>query len=83
MDLAIGAKRTFVMMDLFTRDGASKLVPELSYPVTGLGCVRRIYSDLAVIELADGSATVLDTFGVTVEELRERTGIALRSAGSE
>ena len=77
MDLAIGAKRTFVTMNLFSRDGRSKLVRELSYPVTGLGCVRRLYTDVAVIELDGGTATVLDTFGVTVAELAERTGIDL------
>lgn len=78
MDLAIGAKRTYVTMNLFSRDGSSKLVRELSYPVTGLGCVRRLYTDVAVIELDDGAATVLETFGgFTVAELGERTGIDL------
>ena len=54
MDLAIGAKKTVVMMDLFTRTGDCKLVPECSYPVTGLACVSRIYSDLAVLDMIDG-----------------------------
>ncbi|MEI2774578.1 MAG: 3-oxoacid CoA-transferase subunit B [Tetrasphaera sp.] len=77
MDLAIGAKRTFVMMELFTKAAESKLVRELSYPVTGLACVSRIYSDVAVIELTDGIATVLETFGSSLEQLRERTGLDL------
>lgn len=77
MDLAIGAKDVWVMMDLFAKNGAPKLVEQLSFPVTGLGCVSRIYTDVAVIDLEDGQAIVTDTFGTTVEELRERTGIAL------
>lgn len=81
MDLAIGAKRTYVTMNLFTRTGQSKLVPELTYPVTGLGCVRRIYSDVAVIELAEGTVSVLETFGgLSVAELSDRTGLELRDA---
>lgn len=78
MDLAIGAKRTYVMMNLFTKTGQSKLVTDLTYPVTGLKCVRRIYSDVAVLELTDDIAAVLETFGETsVEELADRTGIDL------
>ena len=48
MDLAIGAKQTFVMMTLLARDGSAKLVPECTYPLTGVGCVSRVYTDLAV-----------------------------------
>src|SRR5699024_11225700 len=44
MDLAIGAKRVFVMMNLFTRDGDIKLVPEATYPLTGVGCESRVYT---------------------------------------
>src|SRR4051794_19822572 len=51
MDLAIGAKQVFVLMELTTRDGQPKLVSELSYPATGLGCVTRLYTDVAVFEL--------------------------------
>ena len=51
MDLAIGAKQTWVMMDLLTKQGASKVVRECSYPVTGLACVKRIYTDLATLEV--------------------------------
>ena len=47
MDLAIGAKQTWVMMDLLTKKGESKIVKECTYPLTGIGCVKRIYSDLA------------------------------------
>lgn len=51
MDLAIGAKKVFVMMTLFTKDGTPKLVSECSYPLTGLGCVDRVYTDLAVFDI--------------------------------
>jgi 3-oxoadipate CoA-transferase beta subunit len=54
MDLAIGAKRTYVMMEYLTKGGDSKLVAACSYPLTGVGCVSRIYSDLAVIDLCCG-----------------------------
>jgi 3-oxoadipate CoA-transferase beta subunit len=78
MDLAIGAKQTFVMMRMFTRDGTSKLVTELTYPVTGLGCVSRVYTDVAVIDLAGGHATVTRTFGGhSVASLSEATGLDL------
>ena len=49
MDLAIGAKQTWVMMDLLTKQGESKVVEQCSYPLTGIGCVKRIYSDLATL----------------------------------
>jgi 3-oxoadipate CoA-transferase, beta subunit len=51
MDLAIGAKQVFVMMEHLTKQGESKLVEQCSYPLTGIACVARIYSDIAVIEL--------------------------------
>ncbi|MDF2146037.1 3-oxoacid CoA-transferase subunit B [Knoellia sp. p5-6-4] len=71
MDLALGAKQTFVMMDLFTRSGAPKLVPECTYPLTGLACVSRVYTDRAVFHLGDGEVRVRETFGTTLAELQE------------
>jgi len=81
MDLAIGAKKTFVMMDLLTKDGQSKLVRQCSYPVTGLACVSRVYTDLAVFDLdADGATVIERVDGLSLEELQHLTGLPLRAA---
>jgi len=78
MDLAIGAKQVFVMMDLFTKKGESKLVAECSYPLTGLRCVSRVYTDVAVFDLGADGATVLEMVeGMDIEQLRELTGLPL------
>ena len=79
MDLAIGAKQVFVMMSLFTRDGVSKLVGACTYPLTGRRCVSRVYSDHAVIDLGPGGARVRSTYGISLGELRRRTGLELTS----
>lgn len=80
MDLAIGAQQVLVMMSLFGRDGTPKLVRECSYPLTGVGCVSRVYTDHGIFELGPGSdtVTVLDTFGCTVAELSGRLEIPLQ-----
>ena len=57
MDLAIGAKQVFVLMTLFAKDGTPKLVPECTYPLTGVGCVSRVYTDLAVFEVGGRTAS--------------------------
>lgn len=74
MDLAIGAKNVFVMMDLFTKDGAAKLVPSCSYPLTGLRCVSRVYTEYAVfdIDTAAGTIRARETFGTTIADLAAR-----------
>lgn len=77
MDLAIGAKSVLVMMTLFARDGTAKLVPACTYPLTGLGCVSRVYTDHATIEVGAEGAIVLETFGTTVAALRDRVDVAL------
>jgi 3-oxoadipate CoA-transferase beta subunit len=81
MDLAIGAKRTFVMMEHRTKAGASKLVEACSYPLTGIGCVSRVYTDLAVIDLKSARAEVIDMVeGLSFDELQRVTAIPLVDA---
>lgn len=82
MDLAIGAKKTFVMMDYQTKAGQAKLVPACSYPLTGIGCVSRLYTDLAIIDLDASGATVVDmAAGLTLAALQDITpGVTLRLA---
>jgi 3-oxoadipate CoA-transferase beta subunit len=78
MDLAIGAKQTFVMMDLLTKTGESKLVAECSYPLTGLRCVSRVYSDLGVFDLGPEGAKVVELVdGLSLDELQRLTGLTL------
>jgi 3-oxoadipate CoA-transferase beta subunit len=80
MDLAIGAKQTFVMMELLTKQGESKLVETCSYPLTGLSCVSRVYTDLAIFELeASGARAIELVDGLALEELRRLTGIPLNA----
>jgi 3-oxoadipate CoA-transferase beta subunit len=69
MDLAIGAKQTFVMMNLLGRDGKPKLVPQCSYPLTGVACVSRVYTDLAVFLIQERGVVVREVFGATFEQL--------------
>ena len=81
MDLAIGAKKTYVMMEHLTKSGQSKLVERCTYPLTGVGCVSRVYSDLAVIDLTVAGAKVIDCVdGLPFDELQRLTGIALTDA---
>ncbi|MEU0615205.1 MULTISPECIES: 3-oxoacid CoA-transferase subunit B [Streptomyces] len=78
MDLAVGAKQVLVMMKLFTRDGAPKLVPACTYPLTGQACVRRVYTDHGVFEPGPDGVKALETYGVSLAELRDRLGVDLR-----
>jgi 3-oxoadipate CoA-transferase beta subunit len=81
MDLAIGARQVFVMMEHQTRQGESKIVEQCSYPLTGVGCVSRIYTDLAVIDVtADGLVVREMVEGLTFGELQTITGVPLREA---
>ncbi|WPB56616.1 3-oxoacid CoA-transferase subunit B [Xylophilus sp. GOD-11R] len=78
MDLAIGAKQTWVMMDLLTKQGVSKVVERCSYPLTGLGCVKRIYSDLATLACTPEGLQLIDTVeGLSREELSELIGLPI------
>lgn len=84
MDLAIGAKRVFVMMDLFTKGGESKLVERCTYPLTGISCVSRVYTDLAVFDVGAGGTRVVETVeGLTIDELKLMTKLDLRDAEAE
>lgn len=78
MDLAIGAKDVYVMTDLLTKDGTSKLVASCTYPLTGVGCVSRVYTDHAVFDVTADGFRVREAFGEnTVESLEELTGLEL------
>src|SRR3954453_6376095 len=77
MDLAIGAKSVFVMMSLFAKDGTPKLVPECSYPLTGVGCVDRVYTEHAVFDITGNGVVVRETFGTSYDELVERVAAPL------
>ena len=80
MDLAIGAKKTFVMMEHTTKAGQSKIVRACSYPLTGIGCVSRIYTDLAVIEVTPTGLHLIEKAdGISLDELQSLTDAPLRS----
>jgi 3-oxoadipate CoA-transferase beta subunit len=81
MDLALGAKKVLVMMDHQTRSGESKVVAACTYPVTGLACVNRIYTDLAVIDVTPQGLRVLEIVdGLSFAELAKLTGVPLQDA---
>jgi 3-oxoadipate CoA-transferase, beta subunit len=78
MDLAIGAKKTFVMMEHLTKSGDSKIVESCSYPLTGIACVSRIYTDLAVIDVTPAGLKVIEMVdGLEFEELQRLTRVPL------
>jgi len=81
MDLAIGAKQTWVMMDLLTKQGASKIVPRCTYPLTGIGCVKRIYTDLATFACTTQGLQLIDTVdGLAHAELERMVGLPIAPA---
>ena len=78
MDLAIGAKQTWVMMDLLTKQGVSKVVESCSYPLTGIGCVKRIYSELATLACTPQGLKLIDKVdGLEHAELEKLIGLAI------
>jgi 3-oxoadipate CoA-transferase beta subunit len=78
MDLAIGAKQTWVMMDLLTKQGESKVVERCSYPLTGIACVKRIYTDLCTLECTPQGLKLVDTVdGLSRAELEQLIGLPL------
>ncbi|MEW2492720.1 3-oxoacid CoA-transferase subunit B [Streptomyces nodosus] len=80
MDLATGAKKVFVMMNLFAKNGSPKLVPRCTCPLTGLGCVDRVYTEFATFRVGREGVTVLETFGLTFDELAARLDLPLERA---
>ena len=81
MDLAIGAKQTWVMMDLLTKQGASKVVQQCTYPLTGVGCVTRIYTDLCTLACTPTGLQLIDLVpGLTLPELEQLVGLPIRPA---
>lgn len=81
MDLAIGAKAVYVMTDLLTKQGDSKLVQRCSYPLTGVGCVSRVYTDYAVFDVTEHGFAVVEIFGLTTfSELVSLTKLDLINA---
>jgi 3-oxoadipate CoA-transferase beta subunit len=75
MDLAIGAKQVYVMMTLFTDAGAPKLVPACTYPLTGLRCVSRVYTDYGVFLLGENGVEIRETHGIEEPDLRDELGL--------
>ena len=81
MDLAIGAKQTWVMMDLLTKKGDSKVVAQCSYPITGIACVKRIYSEPATLECTPQGLKLIDMVdGLTHAELEKMLGLPIAAA---
>jgi 3-oxoadipate CoA-transferase beta subunit len=81
MDLAIGAKQVYVMMEHLTKQGESKIAAECTYPVTGVNCVDRIYTDLAVIDVTPEGLAVREICSdIDFDELQKLTGIPLINA---
>ena len=80
MDLAIGAKQTWVMMDLLNKKGESKVVQRCSYPLTGIACVKRIYSELATLECTPAGLKLIDKVeGLEHAELERLLGLPIQA----
>ncbi len=81
MDLAIGAKQTWVMMDLLTKSGASKIVNQCTYPLTGIGCVKRIYTDFATLACTHHGLQLIDMVnGLDLPALERLVGLPIKPA---
>ncbi|MQY38741.1 3-oxoadipate CoA-transferase subunit B [Streptomyces sp. RB17] len=77
MDLAVGARHVFVMTTLFDKQGRPKLVPKCTFPLTGVGCVSRVYTDLAVFDVGAHGVCVREVFDTDVDDLRARLDVPL------
>jgi 3-oxoadipate CoA-transferase beta subunit len=81
MDLAAGARRIWVVMEHTTRNGEPRLLKRCTYPLTAAGCVKRLYTELAVIDVTERGFVVIDMVpGMTLEALQERTEAPLHRA---
>ena len=80
MDLALGAKLVFVVMTLFGKDGSPKLVPTCSYPLTGIGCVSRVYTEYGVFLITNHGVVARETYGMSCDDLAERLKITFQEA---
>jgi 3-oxoadipate CoA-transferase beta subunit len=79
MDLAVGAKSTYVMMEHLTKSGESKIVERCTYPLTGVGCVKRVYTDLATLAIGPDGVTAVDWVdGLPFDELVRISGVPLQ-----
>jgi 3-oxoadipate CoA-transferase beta subunit len=80
MDLATGARQTWVMMDLLTKQGASKIVERCTYPLTGVGCVKRVYTDLATLACTPQGLQLVDLAeGLDLAELQGLIGLPIQA----
>ncbi len=78
MDLAVGAKQTWVMMDLLTKQGESKIVQACSYPLTGIACVKRVYTDVCTLDCTPSGLKLVDLVdGLTHAELEKMIGLPI------
>jgi len=78
MDLAVGAKQTWVMMDLLTKQGESKIVQACSYPLTGIACVKRVYTDVCTLDCTPQGLKLVDVVdGLTHAELEKMIGLPI------
>lgn len=82
MDLAVGAKHVYVIMDLFSKTGECKLVDACSYPLTGKQCVERVYTEVAVFEVGDNQAKVIEILDPELDfsTVQEMVGLPLVNA---
>ena len=82
MDLGAGAKRLWVVMDHTTKDGRPKIVERCGYPLTSLGSVSRVYTNLAVLDVVPGLGFVVRNIapGLSLEELQARSGAKLHTS---
>jgi len=81
MDLAIGARHVYVMMDLQTKSGESKIVERCTYPLTGIGCVSRVYTDVAIVDVTRAGLQVIEIVpGLSFAELARMAAVPLVDA---